>query len=378
MPLIPKDWHNFPTQTDTPVNRPGLQGLESRVGNYAGAVASVGPGVDNWESFRVKQHSSGDMSVDVGLANQLMAAYIDLSTDGTGSIERYEYNGLQLNQAIAAADPANPRIDQVVLLPGVTDSQVPTTAVIVGTPTAGATLDNRNGAAALPVQRIRLADVLVPAAATQILTANLRERRPVGIKGCLPFAPMLSPALPPIDQALLEPNPLMSITTTGTLAAAQTNFQVAASVFLSRRTIATKLRWQYVQGGSALTGNYIFAIFDASGQLIVTSSVTALAGAANSFQQRNETIPITTFQAGWYHVFFGVASLAGGTIVYPGVVTANTAGSSIGAAAQQIAFVRPASGTAVGQNFVVDGMGDIYTSAAVACPPVPIVTLAAQ
>lgn len=79
-------------------------------------------------------------------------------------------------------DPTNPRIDQVVLearddearLDGITRARV---YVLSGTPTAGATLDNRNGAAALPASTARLADVLIPAGAASIAAGNIRDRR---------------------------------------------------------------------------------------------------------------------------------------------------------------------------------------------------------
>lgn len=88
-----------------------------------------------------------------------------------------------IEEAIAAADVTNPRIDQVVLevLDNVHDASGGNLArvrVIAGTPSPGATLDNRTGAAALPGSCVRLADVLVGAGVTSIVTANIRDRRP--------------------------------------------------------------------------------------------------------------------------------------------------------------------------------------------------------
>lgn len=76
-----------------------------------------------------------------------------------------------------------PRIDQVVLRVNDTDdlasaTDIPAIEKVTGVPTSGATLDNRNGATALPDNCLRLADVLVPAAATSLLAANIRDRRP--------------------------------------------------------------------------------------------------------------------------------------------------------------------------------------------------------
>lgn len=374
MPQIPKDWHNYPL-TDTPINRAALVGLEARVGNYVGAVSTVGAGVDGFESFRVKQHGGGDMTVDVGLPSVVMGAYIAL--DSNGSIERYEYAGLQLNQPISAADATNPRVDQVVLVPGATDSQAPTTAVLVGTPTSGATLENRNGAAVLPVARLRLADVLVPASATTIPTANIRDRRPMGTQGATPMARSFNELIPLVDAAPLYPHPF-SIVYAANFATSHTTYQVAAAVWLPRRIVATKIRWSYLQGATALTGNYNFAIFDASGVLVVATGSIAFAGAANSYNIRADGIASTVFEAGWYHVWIGLASLAGGTAGYYGTSTTQLNGNSP-IPAQNIAYYRPASGIAVPNNFVAGVLQDVYTvgSTSPTPPGVPLIELAA-
>ena len=83
---------------------------------------------------------------------------------------------------ITTAHATLPRIDQVILevLDATHDggaSNTVRTRVVDGTATSGATLDNRTGAAALPASAIRLADVLVPAAAASILAGNIRDRR---------------------------------------------------------------------------------------------------------------------------------------------------------------------------------------------------------
>lgn len=85
----------------------------------------------------------------------------------------------------AAPDPASPRIDRVWLQvfddthdgSGLNQAQV---VYQPGTPTAGATADNENGAPALPGGAVELATVLVPPAATAIVDADIRDKRPVG------------------------------------------------------------------------------------------------------------------------------------------------------------------------------------------------------
>jgi hypothetical protein len=81
-----------------------------------------------------------------------------------------------------AAHATLPRIDQIVLevLDASHDGGASNTArvrIVDGVATSGATLDNRNGAAALPATAMRLADVLIPAAAVTMLAANVRDRR---------------------------------------------------------------------------------------------------------------------------------------------------------------------------------------------------------
>lgn len=90
---------------------------------------------------------------------------------------------------VAAGDATNPRLDQIVLrvLDNPHDGSGAAEAaieVIPGTPTAGATLDNRNGAASLTggldqnsTSLILLADVLVPAGASTLSGSNLRDKR---------------------------------------------------------------------------------------------------------------------------------------------------------------------------------------------------------
>jgi microcystin-dependent protein len=88
-------------------------------------------------------------------------------------------------ETVSAADVTNPRIDRVVLeikdnahdSSGLNTVQ---TRVLAGTPTSGATLQNQSGVAALPVSALWLADFLVPASATTVINANIRDYRTYG------------------------------------------------------------------------------------------------------------------------------------------------------------------------------------------------------
>lgn len=142
-----------------------------------GHLANVQEGVATATDLVVVPRGAGaNMSVDVGAG----AAWIQ--GDDTARQGLYhQINDATVNVPIAAADPTNPRVDQVYLqandssIVGVSDT--PTLAVVAGTPTVGATLDNRLGVAAFPNTAIRLADVLVGAGATSIVTAAIRDRR---------------------------------------------------------------------------------------------------------------------------------------------------------------------------------------------------------
>lgn len=131
-----------------------------RVTAGAGVSVDVGAGV---------AFVRGDDATDQGLYR--------VRNDGTLNSADFELGG------IGVADATNPRIDQIIarILDDTHDSSGERKwrlEVLQGTATGGATLDNRSGAPALPNSCLRLADVLVPAGASSLLTANIRDRRP--------------------------------------------------------------------------------------------------------------------------------------------------------------------------------------------------------
>jgi hypothetical protein len=91
------------------------------------------------------------------------------------------------NLAIAAADPSNPRVDRVVAL--ITDAAYSggtntfAVSVVTGTPTAGATLANLNGAAAAPASSLTLGYVLVPNGSTNVTGGNISNVVPQQLLG---------------------------------------------------------------------------------------------------------------------------------------------------------------------------------------------------
>lgn len=135
-------------------------------------------GVVGANDLKVAQRGAGaNMSVDVSAG----AAWVQIDT-GTRNGLGHVYNDATANVVVSASNATNPRIDQIILRWNDTSiptgsGNVPTLEVLTGTATAGATLDNRTGATALPNDCLRLADFLVPATSTSVTTANIRDRR---------------------------------------------------------------------------------------------------------------------------------------------------------------------------------------------------------
>lgn len=137
-------------------------------------------GVAGAGDYKAAQRAAGaNMSVDVAIGQ----AFVQVDSGARNGLG-FVYSDALENVAVAASDATNPRVDQLVLqwndssIPAGVGGDTPTLRVVAGVPTAGATLDTRNGAAALPADAVRLADILVPAASTSVVTANIRDRRP--------------------------------------------------------------------------------------------------------------------------------------------------------------------------------------------------------
>lgn len=144
--------------------------------SHSGAIQ---PGVWRSSDYKVVQRGAGaNMSVDVGLGDAIIFG----NNPGNGGFYHIT-NDATVNVAVGPSHASLPRIDQIVLTINDTThggdaTDAPALEVLAGTATAGATLDNRTGAAALGDNQLRLADVLVPAASTTVVTANIRDRRP--------------------------------------------------------------------------------------------------------------------------------------------------------------------------------------------------------
>jgi hypothetical protein len=139
-----------------------------------------------WEGALIQSGAvaAGDLLVSpkasqppMGVSVAAGAAWVRATT-GTRNGAYHVVNDGPVELTLEAANGSNPRVDRVVLT--VNDSadlgsptDTPSLAVITGTPTAGATLVNLNGAAAQPANSLTLAHVLVAAAATSVSAANV-------------------------------------------------------------------------------------------------------------------------------------------------------------------------------------------------------------
>lgn len=148
---------------------------------YVGLLLSA-EGVRDDTDYAVSQRASGaNMSVDVAAGE----AYIQ-DDHAAGGGMYHKVRTTTENLTITAAHASLPRVDRIIIL--INDQflgdadNTNATKVLAGTPTSGADLSNLNGAASVPNNAILLANVLVPAAASSIVDANidttLRSVRP--------------------------------------------------------------------------------------------------------------------------------------------------------------------------------------------------------
>lgn len=308
---------------------PGYDAIDDR---RTWSDPDTGEGVTTYGTYRVQQRGAGaNMSVDVGMDD---FAIVRGDAVTHQALYKVPPHVTTINEAIGAAHATLPRVDQVVLQTydsahdgsGSNRAEV---RVLAGTATAGATFDNRSGAAALPSSAIALADVFVAATDTAITNAEIRDRRAFCARGTVP--PLASSGSTALDTVAFEPGAgLMAVADAKVdnagigLGGLNDGEQIAALVYLPRRiAAATKLRWTYKQGGTALTGTYTVGIMDASGRKIASVDSVAFTGSANSLQARSETIAATTFEAGCYYVVFGADTTNGGSVAFGGVLVAN-------------------------------------------------------
>lgn len=149
--------------------QPGVLGTAHTSSNHLKVSAgTVGRSIDVAEGI--------GMILGVSITDQ---GLYRVRNDGVKNSSAFETGGIPANAT------ANPRVDQVIArLFDQVDRKNWRLEIVAGTPSAGATLDNRTGAvsdenitAGGGAGWIRLADYLVPAGATSIGPANIRDRR---------------------------------------------------------------------------------------------------------------------------------------------------------------------------------------------------------
>lgn len=127
---------------------------------------------------------STDLALTAGSGMQVLCAPGEVIVPGSTSATQSGYYGRVSSStalSIAASDPTNPRVDRIVAL--VKDAAYSgsenlfTPAVVTGTPTAGATLGNKetHGWPAAPASSFTIGAVLVPAKAVSIITGDIEN-----------------------------------------------------------------------------------------------------------------------------------------------------------------------------------------------------------
>jgi len=131
-------------------------------------------GVGDTTAMAVGQRGAGaNYSVDIAAGDAIVTG-----DSVTNQGKYYAYNDAVFNlTGFTAAHATLPRIDRVTLR--VRDAFHGDAAndfsfqIVTGTATSGATLANLTGAAAIPNSQLLLANILIPATATTIITANI-------------------------------------------------------------------------------------------------------------------------------------------------------------------------------------------------------------
>jgi hypothetical protein len=257
----------------------------------AGGVANVA-----CADFMVTQRAAGaNMSVDVNMPPGAFAYVQGDTIDGQG-LYTVPGHASNINETIAGSDPTNPRIDQIVLevQDNVLDASAGNdarTRVVQGTATAGATLANRSGAAALPGSALLLADVLVGAAATTLGNAVIRDRRKWA-RG----------AFDRIGRSA-------AYTTTSTTPVAIDSTNLSIRVECSGLPI--RLRFLGLANDVTVGGNILFGFFMDGAGIDSTTTIAQLVGATSSYA--TVAVEYVAIPTAGSHVFQPTWFVAAGT-----------------------------------------------------------------
>jgi len=297
---------------------PGYSALDLR--RLAVGEQPTGEGVKGYDDFRIQAQSGMNVQT-TGSAEAWVRG--DAVTDQ--GLYYCRQDSTTQNLTVSAADSTNPRVDIVVLevLDNTHDSSglnVARLRIVSGTASAGATATNRTGAPALPTSALHLADIVVPAGATSIAASDITDRR------AMAFIGYAQPSSATIGTATYSAGdvvnpvvpPAISVNTSDnyTLSSTYDLHQVAYLISIPKSITVAKLRWQYLHGATALTGNYKWGIYDQSGHKIVETASTAFAGTGSNWRQENISVSSTFLEAGNYYIGFGVDTTNAGSIIY--------------------------------------------------------------
>jgi hypothetical protein len=251
-----------------------------------------------------------------GMASLVAAGRAMIRGDFIADQGVYEFtNGSPVVVNHSAADVTNPRIDQVVAriydsVDGGSSQDLGALEVLTGAATAGATLDNRNGAAGTPGSAMLLADILVPGNSTSISAGNIRDRRPSLIDGH-------SGSIVNTTAQAITPRYAVPIMGRQSMPqATYTNYQSFAAIFVPTRVTFTYFRWSYYTS-AAPGGNWNMALYDRSGRFITQAGSTAWANGFNSVANAASSGPLT-IEPGWYWLGFGTTGSAAANINFMG------------------------------------------------------------
>lgn len=165
----------------------------------------------------------------------------------------------------------------------------------------------------------------------QVLTSDSVARYRQSINGLSAWIPGV---LSSVDMVALVPYPAFGVYPANPDTGAFFTPPVGAAAvlcYLPHRVVsATRIRWRYTQGGTAQTGDYVLAVYNAAGSKVSDTGTVALTGAANSVQVRAETISAATFEAGPYYVFFAFSAPGFGTLAFPNVETMHSPVPNVG------------------------------------------------
>lgn len=337
-------------------------------------------GVIGMHDFEIGVVSGRNLSVQPGSA-KVFSGYTE-----AGAYRQYMGSVVNAGFDVLAGE-ADPRVDAVVLR--MWDHQADGLGVykgrleiLKGSATAAATLANRAGAynllnpAAGPKTLLHLADILMPASASTVSAGNIRDMRQWGVIGVPPGLGA--------DSVTMLPAPGLNLTKARINGVDHANKRSYALMWLPRRIVANRIRWQYFNGDASNANpvaagvNWNVVIASALGRMRVQTGGIAFSGAGGRVDVLSAFSGGGTydFMPGPYLIGFGVGTVANAAEAHFLSLSTDNTTRGQGPSSPGL-FFRSNVGTAAAfpndmrddANFV-----DVFTQAG-ANLPVPVVSL---